>query len=88
METSPQGQRKSELYQKIKNCIRKDGYIINPLLCVKEGDFYKVCVGNNRYLVAIELGYRELPIKVLENEDIATLRSELKKYKRTGVQDA
>lgn len=88
LETKPEGQRKSGLYQKIKDCIKKDGYIINPLLCIKEGDFYKVCVGNNRYLAAIELGYRELPIKVLENEDVATLKSELTKYKRTGVQDA
>ena len=41
--------------------------MINPLLCIEtqecEGQKYKCCLGNNRYLAAHELGIKEVPIK-------------------------
>ena len=66
MERNPSEQKKSELYKKIKNHIEKTGFIINPLLVVKDNDKYKVVYGNNRYLAGIELGYNEFSIEVLK----------------------
>jgi ParB-like chromosome segregation protein Spo0J len=80
LEKDPKNQRKTDFYQRVKQAIIKEGKIINPLLCVQEGDRYKICVGNNRYLAGLELGYKEFPILVLPNEDVITLRKEIKKY--------
>jgi ParB-like chromosome segregation protein Spo0J len=80
LEKDPKNQRNSDFYKRVKQAIIKEGKIINPLLCVQEGDRYKICVGNNRYLAGLELGYEEFPILVLPNEDVITLRAEIKKY--------
>ena len=80
LEKDPKNQRNSDFYKRVKQAIIKEGKIINPLLCVQEGDRYKICVGNNRYLAGLELGYKEFPILVLPNEDVITLREEIKKY--------
>ena len=80
LEKDPKNQRNSDFYKRVKQAIIKEGKIINPLLCVQEGDRYKICVGNNRYLAGLELGYKEFPILVLPNEDVITLRKEIKKY--------
>ena len=39
--------------------------MVNPLLCIQEGDRYKCCIGNNRYLAALELGIKEVPVQVI-----------------------
>ena len=80
MEKDPKNQRSSPFYNKVKEAIIREGRIINPLLCVQEGDIYKICVGNNRYLAGLELGYEEFPILVLPNDDVITLKEEIKKY--------
>ena len=80
LEKDPKNQRNSDFYKRVKQAIIKEGRIINPLLCVQEGDKYKICVGNNRYLAGLELGYEEFPILVLDNDNVITLREEIKKY--------
>jgi ParB-like chromosome segregation protein Spo0J len=80
LEKDPKNQRSSPFYNKVKEAIIREGRIINPLLCVQEGDRYKICVGNNRYLAGLELGYEEFPILVLPNDDVITLKEEIKKY--------
>jgi ParB-like chromosome segregation protein Spo0J len=75
LEKDPKNQRNSDFYKRVKQAIIKEGKIINPLLCVQEGDRYKICVGNNRYLAGLELGYEEFPILVLPNEGCYNLES-------------
>jgi ParB-like chromosome segregation protein Spo0J len=46
--------------------------MVNPLLCIEteecEGQKYMCCIGNNRYLAALELGIKEVPIKIVTSE--------------------
>ena len=69
--TQPANQRESPFYKKVRDSIKKKG-IINPLLCIEteecEGQKYMCCIGNNRYLAALELGIKEVPIKVVTSE--------------------
>jgi len=69
--TQPSNQRKSPFYKKVRDSIKKKG-MINPLLCIEtkecEGQKYMCCIGNNRYLAALELGIKEIPIKVVTSE--------------------
>ena len=67
LEAQPWNQKESPFYQRVKDSIKKKG-IINPLLCIQEGDRYKCCVGNNRYLAALELGIKEVPINIVTSE--------------------
>jgi len=67
LEINPQGQKESPFYKKVRDSIKKRG-IINPLLCIQEGDRYAICIGNNRYLAGLELGYKEMPVKVVSSE--------------------
>ena len=67
LEAQPQNQRISPFYQKVRDSMKKKG-MVNPLLCIQEGDRYKCCVGNNRYLAALELGIKEVPIKIITSE--------------------
>ena len=67
LEAQPENQRTSPFYKKVRDSIKKKG-IINPLLCIQEGDRYKCCMGNNRYLAALELGIKEVPIKIVTSE--------------------
>ena len=85
LEKDPKNQRNSDFYKRVKQAIIKEGKIINPLLCVKEGDRYKICVGNNRYLAGLELGYEEFPILEIKDENVITLKEEIKKYKKVEV---
>ena len=52
---NPNTQRESPFYKKVRDSMKKKG-MVNPLLCIQEGDRYKCCIGNNRYLAALELG--------------------------------
>ena len=71
LEAQPWNQRTSPFYKKVRDSIKKKG-IINPLLCIEteecEGQKYMCCIGNNRYLAALELGIKEVPIKVVTSE--------------------
>ena len=67
LQRNPNSQRESPFYQKVRDSMKKHG-MINPLLCIKEGERYKICIGNNRYLAGLELGYKEMPVKVVTSE--------------------
>ena len=67
LEAQPWNQRESPFYKKVRDSMKKKG-MINPLLCIQEGDRYKCCIGNNRWLAAHELGYKEVPIKIITSE--------------------
>ena len=67
LEAEPWNQRESPFYQKVRDSIKEKG-IINPLLCIQEGDRYKCCIGNNRWLAAHELGIKEVPVKIITSE--------------------
>jgi len=67
LEAKPSSQTESPFYKKVRDSIKNKG-IINPLLCIQEEDRYKCCVGNNRYLAALELGIKEVPINIVTSE--------------------
>ena len=67
LEAQPWNQRESPFYKKVRDSMKKRG-MVNPLLCVQEGERYICCIGNNRYLAALELGYKEVPIKIVTSE--------------------
>jgi len=50
------------------------------LICVKEGDRYKVCVGNNRYLAGLELGFTEFPVIITKSEEPKVLKEMIAQY--------
>ena len=68
LEANPHNQKESPFYQQVRDSMKKEGKMINPLLCIQEGDKYKICIGNNRYLAGLELGYKEMPVKIVTSE--------------------
>jgi ParB-like chromosome segregation protein Spo0J len=84
---NPNNQKQGSLYKAVRNHIKKTGYIINPLLVVKDGDKYKVVYGNNRYLAGVELGLTEFPIHILPNEKVPTILEAAKSYKEVILDD-
>ena len=87
LQQNPSNQKQSPLYKKIRDHIKKTGYIINPLLVVEDEDRYKVVYGNNRYLSGLELGFTEFPIQVLKNDEVSTIREAAKKYKEINLDE-
>ena len=79
LEAQPHNQRETSFYQKVRDSIKKRG-MINPLLCIQEGDRYKCCIGNNRYLAALELGIKEVPVQVITSEVPNDMMKETMKY--------
>ena len=71
LEAQPWNQRESPFYKKVRDSMKKRG-MVNPLLCIEteecEGQKYMCCIGNNRYLAAHELGYKEVPVKIVTSE--------------------
>jgi len=67
LEAQPWNQRTSPFYKKVRDSMKKRG-MVNPLLCIQEEERYKCCIGNNRYLAAHELGYKEVPVKIITSE--------------------
>ena len=67
LQKNPHNQTNSPFYKKVRDSMKKKG-MINPLLCIQEGERYKICIGNNRYLAGLELGYKEMPVKVVTSE--------------------
>ena len=57
LQKNPHNQTTSPFYQKVRDSMKKRG-MVNPLLCIQEGDRYKCCIGNNRWLAAHELGIK------------------------------
>jgi len=85
LEAQPWNQRSSPFYKKVRDSMKKKG-IINPLLCIQEGDRYKCCIGNNRWLAAHELGIKEVPVKVITSEVPADMMKETMTYIPTEVE--
>ena len=79
LQNNPHNQRTSPFYKKVRDSMKKRG-MINPLLCIQEGDRYKCCIGNNRYLAALELGIKEVPVKVITSEVPKDLMDATKDY--------
>jgi len=85
LERNPHNQKQSNLYKKVLASLKKHGQI-NPLVCIQEGERYKVCVGNNRYLAGLELGFKEFDIIVSLTENSQHLMHLTKSlYKKTDV---
>ncbi len=71
-------------YFKVLNSLKKNGQI-NPLICIKEKDKYRVWVGNNRLLAGRTLGIKELDIIVVPNENNKRRRELMSSYQETDV---
>ena len=71
LQNNPKGQKESPFYKKVRDSMKKKG-MVNPLLCIEteecEGQKYMCCIGNNRYLAALELGIKEVPVKIVTSE--------------------
>ena len=81
----PENQTSTPFYKKVRDSMKKKG-MINPLLCIQEGDRYAVCIGNNRYLAGIELGYKEMPVKVVTSEIPEDLMAATEDYIPTEIE--
>ena len=85
LQKNPHNQTTSPFYQKVRDSMKKRG-MVNPLLCVQEGDRYKCCIGNNRWIAAHELWYKEVPIKIVTSEVPQDLMSSTEDYIPTEVE--
>ena len=85
LEQNPNSQKQSPIFIKVRDHIKKTGFIINPLLAVKDGKNYKIVYGNNRYLAGVELGLKECPIEGVENDEPITIKTAAKKYKEVDL---
>ena len=83
--TQPSNQRESPFYKKVRDSMKKRG-MVNPLLCIQEEERYKCCIGNNRYLAALELGIKEVPIKIVTSEVPKDLMSATEDYIPTEIE--
>ncbi len=79
LQKNPHNQTDSPFYQKVRDSMKKEG-MINPLLCIQEEGRYKCCIGNNRYIAALELGIKEVPVKVITSEVPKDLMDATKDY--------
>ena len=79
LQKNPHNQTESPFYKKVRDSMKEKG-MINPLLCVQEGDRYKCCIGNNRWLAAHELGIKEVPVKIITSEVPTDMMKETMKY--------
>ena len=89
LQKNPNPQKESPFYKRVRDSMKKRG-MVNPLLCIEteecEGQKYKCCLGNNRYLAAIELGIKEVPVKVITSEVPNDMMQETMKYIPTEVE--
>jgi len=71
LQKNPNTQRESPFYKKVRDSMKNRG-MVNPLLVIEKeecnGQKYMCCIGNNRYLAALELGIKEVPIKIITSE--------------------
>ena len=85
LQQNPHNQTTTSFYKRVRDSMKEKG-MINPLLCIQEGDRYKCCIGNNRYLAALELGIKEVPVKVITSEVPNDMMKETMKYIPTEVE--
>jgi len=85
LQKNSNSQRESPFYQKVRDSMKKEG-MINPLLCIQEEDRYTICMGNNRYLAGLELGYKEMPVKVVTSEVPKDLMTAAEDYIPTEIE--
>ena len=85
LQQNPSPQKESPFYKRVRDSMKNKG-MINPLLCIQEGDYYKCCIGNNRYLAAHELGIKEVPIKIITSEIPKDLMAATTDYIPTEVE--
>ena len=85
LQKNPHNQKDSPFYKKVRDSMKKRG-MVNPLLCIQEGDRYKCCIGNNRWLAAHELGIKEVPVQVIISEVPNDMMKETMKYIPTEVE--
>lgn len=79
--------KQGEYYKRIKADMEVRG-LINPLVCIKEGDLYRICLGHKRYLIGCDLGMTHFPTIVVETEDKDYLKAISANYKPTGADNA
>ena len=87
LEQNPSNQKQTELYKKVRDHIKKTGFIINPLLVVKDGDRYKVVYGNNRFLAGVELGLKEFSVEILKDDEVKTIRKGAETYQEINLDE-
>jgi ParB-like chromosome segregation protein Spo0J len=90
-------QKNGEFYKQIKISMEKHG-MINPLICIKDGDMYKICLGMKRFIIGCDLGMQEFDVKVVPTKDsssdimsleeIVLLKEENLKFKPTDADNA
>ena len=85
LQKNPHNQTTSPFYKRVRDSMKKRG-MVNPLLCIQEGEKYKICIGNNRYLAALELGIKEVPVKIITSEVPKDLMDATKDYILTEVE--
>ena len=86
-EKGKEAQKHGDYYKKIKTSMEKHG-IINPLICIQDGDMYKICLGIKRFIIGCDLGIQEFNIKVVTNDNVELLKEESLKYRPTDVDNA
>ena len=84
-EKGKDAQKDNDGYRKLKNNIGEKG-MINPILCIKENNMYKICIGMRRFIAGLELGMEEFEIKILPNDAVDLLTKEKQQYRHTDVQ--
>ena len=72
-EKGKEAQKHGDYYKQIKASIEKQG-ILNPLICVQDGDMYKICLGIKRYIIGCDLGMKEFEIKVIPKDESKFLK--------------
>ena len=89
LQKSPHNQTETPFYKKVRDSIKKRG-LVNPLLVIEkeecEGQKYMCCIGNNRFLAALELGIKEVPIKIVTSEVPKDLMAATEDYIPTEVE--
>ena len=85
LQKNPNTQKESIFYKKVRDSMKKRG-MVNPLLCIQEGERYICCIGNNRWIAAHELGYKEVPVKIVTSEVPQDLMSATEDYIPTEVE--
>jgi len=89
LQQNPNTQRESPFYKRVRDSMKKRG-MVNPLLVIEkeecEGQKYMCCIGNNRYLAALELGIKEVPIKIITSEIPKDLMAATTDYIPTEVE--
>ena len=85
LQKNPHNQTTTSFYKKVRDSMKKKG-MINPLLCIQEGDRYKCCIGNNRWLAAHELGIKEVPVKIITSEVPKDLMAATEDYIPTEIE--